>query len=250
MMDGNGAPPNYQPIHELRVFPYLSQSIHSLSEANTAWHACPADGTTPTAPRVVLEDNYPSSYQTELDAYQKWRTLVEDPHGDVYEVGSSPSQTWLPCEDIEQAHGSALPSPSVSVLDIDPHANFLMGKEAVFNLESVPGLRNNQVPLVVTKMKNSSVDNFASVWRPPTQAPARGRRKRRVEEMEVAVPANRDPWHFWSEATSVVNWGRKEEVQETMADRALGVQLSRHLVDVYFLVVHLSYPVSVGRVMV
>lgn len=58
----------------------------------------------------------------------------------------------------------------------------------------------------------------------------------------------RDPWHIWQSPEereqSLIAWGRKEQVQESLADRALGVELSRHLITVYFQAVHFSLPVS------
>lgn len=56
-----------------------------------------------------------------------------------------------------------------------------------------------------------------------------------------------DPWHIWQSQeereSSLVAWGRKEQVQENLADRAIGVELSRHLITVYFQAVHFSLPV-------
>lgn len=58
----------------------------------------------------------------------------------------------------------------------------------------------------------------------------------------------RDPWHIWQRpdesGDSIVAWSRKDQVQETLADKALGIELSRHLVTVYFQAVHFSLPVS------
>lgn len=61
-------------------------------------------------------------------------------------------------------------------------------------------------------------------------------------------PWDRDPWHIWQapeeRERSLVAWGRKEQVQESLADRAIGIELSRHLIGVYFQAVHFSLPVS------
>ncbi|TYJ56517.1 hypothetical protein B9479_002764 [Cryptococcus floricola] len=58
------------------------------------------------------------------------------------------------------------------------------------------------------------------------------------------VAKRKDPWHLWAEGESgsVVNWGMTENVQEHLADKTLGVELSRHLVATFFQAVHHFYP--------
>jgi hypothetical protein len=60
-------------------------------------------------------------------------------------------------------------------------------------------------------------------------------------------PWDRDPWHIWQakdeDGSHTVAWSRKEQVQESLADKALGIELSRHLITVYFQAVHFSLPV-------
>nr|XP_019015114.1 uncharacterized protein I206_01202 [Kwoniella pini CBS 10737]OCF53895.1 hypothetical protein I206_01202 [Kwoniella pini CBS 10737] len=54
-----------------------------------------------------------------------------------------------------------------------------------------------------------------------------------------------NPWRLWSENQNhreMVNWGRREAVSEQLADRALGMALSNHLVKTFFQAVHLSFP--------
>ncbi|WWD09590.1 hypothetical protein V865_007718 [Kwoniella europaea PYCC6329] len=53
-----------------------------------------------------------------------------------------------------------------------------------------------------------------------------------------------NPWRLYSESGSgqMITWGRREAVSEQLADRALGMALSNHLVKVFFQAVHLSYP--------
>ncbi|WVR06037.1 hypothetical protein IAU60_003065 [Kwoniella sp. DSM 27419] len=56
---------------------------------------------------------------------------------------------------------------------------------------------------------------------------------------------SQDPWQLWSERPKedrLVRWGRREVVEEKLADRALGMALSNHLVKTFFQAVHLSYP--------
>lgn len=62
----------------------------------------------------------------------------------------------------------------------------------------------------------------------------------------TATTSAKDPWHIWQDPgeQSMVIWSRKNQVQESLADRALGVELSRHLVTVYFQAVHFSLPVN------
>jgi hypothetical protein len=61
----------------------------------------------------------------------------------------------------------------------------------------------------------------------------------------VSPGDERDPWHIWQDGEqSLVAWSRKDQVQESLAERALGIELSQHLVTVYFQAVHFSLPVS------
>jgi hypothetical protein len=65
--------------------------------------------------------------------------------------------------------------------------------------------------------------------------------------LERLQPWERDPWHIWQakdeNGSHTVAWSRKEQVQESLADKALGIELSRHLITVYFQAVHFSLPV-------
>jgi hypothetical protein len=63
------------------------------------------------------------------------------------------------------------------------------------------------------------------------------------EYSESSGSASDNPWRLFAEPSAVVHWGRREAVQETLADRALGLELSKHLVKVFFQAVHLSFPV-------
>lgn len=63
---------------------------------------------------------------------------------------------------------------------------------------------------------------------------------------EKVLVRRKDPWQLYAkeEDSRIVRWGKKEAVQEKLADRALGIELSRHLVKTFFQAVHFSYPVS------
>ena len=82
------------------------------------------------------------------------------------------------------------------------------------------------------------------VGREASLAPAR---KRHREEFSPS-PGSEDPWRLWSEnGGELVRWGRREVVQQRLADRALGGEMSKHLVVTYFHCVHPSFPVSTCR---
>ncbi|WVQ77101.1 hypothetical protein IAR50_006784 [Cryptococcus sp. DSM 104548] len=54
-----------------------------------------------------------------------------------------------------------------------------------------------------------------------------------------------DPWQLWmgdEESRAMLLWGRAEDMQERLANRALGIELSRHLVTTFFQAVHFSFP--------
>jgi hypothetical protein len=78
-----------------------------------------------------------------------------------------------------------------------------------------------------------------------------GRRKRRNDSYapsevsdSTSVVSVEDPWRLYAERGTLVRWGRREEVQECLADRSLGIELSKHLVKVFFQAPHLSFPVN------
>jgi hypothetical protein len=93
---------------------------------------------------------------------------------------------------------------------------------------------------------------------PITQAVGQNGKRQRMDEsgetspdstsFELLNPWERDPWHIWQAKDQVgartVAWSRKDQVQESLADKALGMELSRHLITVYFQAVHYSLPVS------
>ena len=237
------------PMQDINVFPRLDNAVHSLEENTTGWYPSTANakGTPMIAQSAGFDNNGgpSSSFQHEIDAARLWMGFVEN--NDAFESTATPADHRFTTLDFDTSE--VVSRGSTPMMDIDPHANFLAGKEAVFSRnggQNVPrDYQQSMVHSVATTMKNSSVDNFASVWRPPeNNTTTKVRRKRRIEELVDIKPITRDPFHLWSDSNAVVTWGRTEQVQEAMADRALGVQLSRHLVDVYFLVVHLSFPVS------
>lgn len=55
-----------------------------------------------------------------------------------------------------------------------------------------------------------------------------------------------DPWSLWAKSKDredkIIRWGRSNNVGDELASRALGSELSRHLVQVYFSSVHLTLP--------
>ena len=70
-------------------------------------------------------------------------------------------------------------------------------------------------------------------------------RKRMRGEISPS-PQGEDPWKIWEEddgMSRIVKWGRRETVQQQLADRALGTELSKHLVQSFFHCVHPSFPV-------
>lgn len=63
-----------------------------------------------------------------------------------------------------------------------------------------------------------------------------------VEIIRINDPVEQDPWRIWAPPDAVVRWSQAEQVGERLADRALGLELSRHLVKVFFQAVHLNLP--------
>ncbi|WVQ77102.1 hypothetical protein IAR50_006785 [Cryptococcus sp. DSM 104548] len=83
----------------------------------------------------------------------------------------------------------------------------------------------------------------------PSSSNVPGRKKRRAAAptggtRDKVVVRRKDPWHLWADPGSqaAVSWGLAEDVQESLADKALGVELSRHLVTTFFQAVHHFYP--------
>jgi hypothetical protein len=59
---------------------------------------------------------------------------------------------------------------------------------------------------------------------------------------------DKDPWAIWAKSKDkdkedkIIRWSRGNNVGDELASRALGSELSRHLVQVYFSSVHLTLP--------
>jgi len=86
--------------------------------------------------------------------------------------------------------------------------------------------------------------NLIPTGRETSLAPARKRQRSEY----CPSSDSEDPWKLWSEnGDELVRWGRREVVQQRLADRALGGELSKHLVMSYFHCVHPSFPVSDWR---
>lgn len=71
-----------------------------------------------------------------------------------------------------------------------------------------------------------------------------------IEIMRSDEERDKDPWSIWSDPSmdkdnkrdKVVRWSRSDNVGDSLASRALGSELSRHLVRIYFSSVQLTLP--------
>ncbi|ORY29363.1 hypothetical protein BCR39DRAFT_175406 [Naematelia encephala] len=77
---------------------------------------------------------------------------------------------------------------------------------------------------------------------PSSGSLALSRKRQRSSSPSSSDVERVDDWKLWSEDDRIMHWGRREQVQEQLADRALGMELSRHLVKVFFQAVHFSVP--------
>ena len=95
------------------------------------------------------------------------------------------------------------------------------------------------VPLAQTSTTVSPLDGVT-----PTINYVQGRKRLRGDDSSVSPLTNEDTWKFWADPQQAIcRWGRREVVQERMADRVLGYELSKHLVKTFFHCVHPSFPV-------
>lgn len=78
-----------------------------------------------------------------------------------------------------------------------------------------------------------------------------GKKRQHADEDVMEIPRgdddNEDPWGLWSNSNKdkedrVIRWSRSDSVGDSLASRALGSELSRHLVRIYFSSVHLTLP--------
>lgn len=163
-----------------------------------------------------------------------------------------------------------LPSSEMDLNAHTPHADTLLPALGRLDIETNTFLP--VVPLDSGPLKSASgvkpgeaygsrsdrIDSMTGYGPSPgTRSGRHGKRQRADESagispgsssVELLNPWDRDPWHIWQPQDEVgdrtVAWSRKEQVQESLADKALGIELSRRLITVYFQAVHYSLPVS------
>ncbi|WVF70282.1 hypothetical protein IAT40_005071 [Kwoniella sp. CBS 6097] len=106
--------------------------------------------------------------------------------------------------------------------------------------------------LVPSSPAYTPLSDLSSEYLPHDQSLQHSRKRSRsstpsfgeVGRAEKMILLTDDPWQLYmrDRDRDVVHWGRREAVQERLADKALGMALSAHLVKVFFQAVHLSYP--------
>lgn len=109
---------------------------------------------------------------------------------------------------------------------------------------SSPALPSNQRPSPYSSGPPSASSSLSLFTSDGSNAIVTGRKRFRDDTPDVD-----DPWKIWTDPDQqqMIRWGRREAVQQQLADRALGRELSRHLVKVFFNFVHPSFPVSQVR---
>ena len=186
---------------------------------------------------------------TETEAQNIWIRMTENHN---WEPSGDPS--LIPKALVDQSIGGD------DVLDLHAIGDERAGLDARRDLQTLP-IVSNTFQAHVTGLR-SQLDGYSSkgtvnfpnkTWAEYRPTPMKEevvniKRKRQDSPVEPMLPLivshPQDPYRLWAEEKRVVLWGRTEEVQERLADRALGLELSRHLIKTFFHSVYLGYPVS------
>ena len=234
-------------VGEMSIFPHQAFETQSTSSQQMdlkSGYGKPSASPTPTPYDGVEFEGY----QDEQDAFRIWRDASANL---VTVTAKAPPLPILPSpakEDFGVAHGG---TEQVTV-DIEPTMNWIKGRPLYST--SIGGRADKVLPYFGTV---GTIRPAGTGWTGVTgargqlenpissEAGPSSRKRRMGDDGRVAFLAGeRDQWHMWSDTNEIFSWGRREQVQEKLADRALGQALSRHLVTVYFNVVHLAFPVS------
>jgi hypothetical protein len=237
-----------------------------------------ASTSTSTAPHTAAATPMPHAQQTPFlpQMPQSSNLLFVDP--DMFTMAGEPSgssataggdMTWTTpllesffgSADVtgrpSGAHGSASSRPSLPISPDTPTQEDFVSLSGLFNLTPQP-------PTLTTGSSTSGRKVAGIHWGHQSTFPNSNVMHatnailpdERVFAQEGALVANRkrpfcdpfeeedpDGWSLWAPPEpQSVRWGRREIVGESLADRSLGIQLSRHLVKLYFNSVHLVLP--------
>ncbi|ADV25477.1 hypothetical protein I305_04657 [Cryptococcus gattii E566] len=175
--------------------------------------------------------------------------------------GSNP--VWWPFSDLPRdtmEHVEHAGKTSVATSPISPPNQFENGQffgntSLDHTPTSISRLVNSYTEPIAESLssgQSSDYQQLASNFFPFPRHDSAQTTKRDREEISSpgSAPGNKvlvrrkDPWQLYTkeEDLRMVRWGKKEAVQEKLADRALGIELSRHLVKTFFQAVHFSYP--------
>ena len=174
----------------------------------------------------------------EMAAYASWRSMIENLPSVTANAPALPLPATVHLDDITIGHGSrghgAIVAPASSINVSAPFSSWMTSGTGAHCPSTVPVRYADSFGIGVygRSMEAESSTSHS--------------RKRRFGGLGQVLELSGEPreWHLWSREDSLVVWGRREIVQERLADRALGMELSRHLISMYFQVVHHAFPVS------
>lgn len=197
--------------------------LDSLNQPSTSsevpsYHDVPLS-TASYSPYDILTDKVnPATSQTELQAKAVWR--------------------WN-----DQQHGAAIAARAVSVEPTENQfaASFLPPHRQTWSGDATSTPRTSSSSISGTPVSSSWAQSNSATSNLDNNSSIVGRKRQRTIE-DVSDGNN---WRLWGEACDqMVRWGRRERVQERLADRALGQELSKHLVKTFFHCVYPSFPVG------
>ncbi|ORX37389.1 hypothetical protein BD324DRAFT_625966 [Kockovaella imperatae] len=207
------------------------------------------NGAGPSRVRTLVATLDPSlqegeNIKDEINAYRIWRAMSEDYASVTAKAPPLPKGRRSAAHDFGSAHGK---DTEFVQIDTDPATNWVNGKP-LFATSIVGRVVRTRTPWMPSPDINNGIIIQSTATRSGvtdlSSSLATDTRKRRLTEegQIMSINGQHDPWHLWSDDQVIVSWGKRERVQERLAERTLGFELSRHLVSMYFQVVHLAFP--------
>jgi hypothetical protein len=208
------------------------------------------------------EERYltPMLFHTQPPSYDTTSDFLSDTSGRLLALHSHPTAA----QEAATIWSAAVEYPLLFTPPYTPITASTPGGDTALQAHLTPGHTNVELAMQFDTLSDSFRPYETTTLSPPhlsryasqhntqmstysrSNTPSNSRKRQRSEGSSTDGHTRVSP-DSWSTANDVVFWGRAEQVGKILADSTMGLQLSRHLVTVFFQAVHTSFPVSHSR---